>query len=260
MARPIRVEEEQLEHCPDWATSLGSHLPNTRQWTARRGGQLVGGAVLWTGSRHGTVHIEAAGDFDAVGTALLGALVAGVPGELELTVDRDRPMVRETTLSELGFAVVEQVVEVERTLGTLERPGPLLRPLPLAGLERTHQVELVERILGQPGAALLTELEERHAWREPWAVLHRGAEPVAVVLPVWEPPLPGSIAWMGVVPEARGQSLGHEVHRWGLFVLQAIGASAYLDHTELENAAMRSVFVRNGCLERRVLCTWRRAG
>lgn len=261
MERSIRVREEVLERSPEWATSLGQPLPNTRQWTARVGGELVGGAVLWTTSRHGTLLLEALADGAPVGLALLREVLARVDGPVELTVDAGAPMVPEVELRRAGLAVRERVVEVERALGTVRPAADGLQARPLDARPPGEQQALVGRILGsqEAGRALLEELKDRFVERDAWAVLRRGSAEVGVVLPVWEPPQPGSIAWMGVLPDARGQGLGRALHRWGLCALQRLGATLYLDHTEVENAPMRAVFARNGCAEKRVLWTWSRA-
>ncbi|MEZ4241305.1 MAG: GNAT family N-acetyltransferase [Myxococcota bacterium] len=58
------------------------------------------------------------------------------------------------------------------------------------------------------------------------------------------PPTWSGLAWMGLVPEARGRGLGHAVHAHGLSLLRRLGGTVYHGGTSLDNAPMRACFAR----------------
>lgn len=70
-----------------------------------------------------------------------------------------------------------------------------------------------------------------------------------MVLPlVWAGDSPeGTLSYVGILPEHRGEGLGRRLHRAGLLLLARAGAQSYLGSTGIRNEAMARVFERNDC-------------
>lgn len=86
---------------------------------------------------------------------------------------------------------------------------------------------------------------------ERWVVVSDDDSEIGVVLPQTFPDHPevGTIFYLGVVPERRGQGAGRRLHRYGMGRLRAVKAERYVDSTDPRNEAMRAVFRANGCHE-----------
>jgi GNAT superfamily N-acetyltransferase len=77
-----------------------------------------------------------------------------------------------------------------------------------------------------------------------------GAEPVAFICAQVRPSNGWSrIAYMGVVPQARGRGLGRWVHRHGFAMLRRQGGKLYHGGTAADNAPMLALFASHGCRE-----------
>lgn len=70
-----------------------------------------------------------------------------------------------------------------------------------------------------------------------------------VVLPQVFPdePTTGTLFYLAVVPDRRGEGLGGQIHRFGLSEPKKRGASRDVGSTATENLAMISIFRANGC-------------
>jgi len=64
------------------------------------------------------------------------------------------------------------------------------------------------------------------------------------------------IAYMGLVPEARGKGLGREVHLHGIQMLREQGGTLYHGGTARENTAMIHLFQTHGCIESAAMMEW----
>lgn len=66
------------------------------------------------------------------------------------------------------------------------------------------------------------------------------------------------IAYMGVVPEARGQGLGRWTHRHGFAMLRQQGGKLYHGGTSGDNLPMQHLFLSHGCTEFQRMVEWER--
>ena len=82
---------------------------------------------------------------------------------------------------------------------------------------------------------------------EEWFAVSDG-EPVGVLLPQVYPdkPLEGTIFYVGVAPERRGQGFGSRLHQLGLAMLRERGAVRYVGSTDERNLPMLKVFEKAG--------------
>lgn len=82
-----------------------------------------------------------------------------------------------------------------------------------------------------------------------WYVVSDARGDVGVVLPQVFPdePTVGTLFYVAVLPERRGQGLGSAMHRFGLSELARRGARNYVGSTDPENSAMIAIFRANGC-------------
>lgn len=82
---------------------------------------------------------------------------------------------------------------------------------------------------------------------EEWFAVSDG-EPVGALLPQVYPddPLEGTIFYIGVVPERRGQGFGSRLHQLGLAMLRERGAVRYVGSTDERNLSMLKVFEKAG--------------
>ncbi len=82
-----------------------------------------------------------------------------------------------------------------------------------------------------------------------WYVVADGRSDVGVVLPQVFPddPTTGTLFYVAVLPERRGEGLGRALHAFGLSELARRGARNYVGSTDPENTAMIAIFEANGC-------------
>lgn len=83
-----------------------------------------------------------------------------------------------------------------------------------------------------------------------WYVASDADGVIGVVLPQPFPddPSVGTLLYLGVAPERRGQGLGRQLHWLGLSELSRRGARSYVGSTAPANAAMVAIFTANGCV------------
>lgn len=81
-----------------------------------------------------------------------------------------------------------------------------------------------------------------------WYAVTDSLGDLGVVLPqvFADRPEEGTLFYIGIHPERRGQGFGRQLHRWGLAELVARGATRYVGSTDLRNAPMLAVFASNG--------------
>lgn len=104
-------------------------------------------------------------------------------------------------------------------------------------------------------ASALADLREMRAFAETafdattWVIVSDDEGEVGVLLPQPYPDEPdrGTLFYVGVFPERRGRGLGTMLHRHGLGLLRGRGVTRYLGSTDVDNAPMLAVFLRNGC-------------
>lgn len=82
-----------------------------------------------------------------------------------------------------------------------------------------------------------------------WYLVRDDRGDVGVVLPQVFPdePTTGTLFYVAVVPERRGEGLGRALHRFGLSELAKRGAKAYVGSTDATNEPMIAIFTANGC-------------
>ena len=82
-----------------------------------------------------------------------------------------------------------------------------------------------------------------------WFVLSDAHGDVGVVLPqvVPEDLTTGTLFYVAVLPERRGEGLGRAVHAFGLSELARRGARSYVGSTDPDNTPMIAIFEANGC-------------
>jgi RimJ/RimL family protein N-acetyltransferase len=82
-----------------------------------------------------------------------------------------------------------------------------------------------------------------------WRVALLDGVPVGLILPLsfGGDPERGTLSYVGVLPEFRGQGIGGRLHLAGLALLASAGVQRYVGSTDVRNEAMARVFARNGC-------------
>ena len=82
-----------------------------------------------------------------------------------------------------------------------------------------------------------------------WYVVVDSRSEVGVVLPQVFPgnPTTGTLLYVAVLPERRGEGLGRALHAFGLSELARRGARDYVGSTDPDNAPMIAIFAANGC-------------
>lgn len=93
--------------------------------------------------------------------------------------------------------------------------------------------------------------------RRGWWVLRRGADAVGVVLGVVDPgpPATSGLQYISLEPTLRGGGRGRALAREALARLRGLGAAVHRDATDVDNAAMASIF--EGLGMRRIGGLWR---
>lgn len=80
-----------------------------------------------------------------------------------------------------------------------------------------------------------------------WVFVDDPSGRVGVVLPHADPDGRGTLFYLGVVPERRGEGLGRALHAYGLRALRRRGATRYEGSTDERNAPMLAIFCHNEC-------------
>jgi ribosomal protein S18 acetylase RimI-like enzyme len=241
-------------------------------WVALRGGTVVARAAWWGGPDDAApVALDwfDPGADPAVGAALLTAAGFTVDYHLMLPADwREDPGVRaaaEARIAAAGLAGRRPVVERLKYLwtpavGLPARPDRLsYAPVPdeetlrdvlrriLVGSLDVHQRRTVAE--QGPDAAVDEELEFLTWLPSPqdwWRLGHDAAgRPVGIVVPARNHASP-VIAYVGVLPEARGHGYGYDLLVEGTHLLVAEGAERIGADTDVTNRPMAAAFVRAG--------------
>ena len=84
---------------------------------------------------------------------------------------------------------------------------------------------------------------------ETWVIAYKDEQPVGVIFAQrYDDKLEeGSLFFIGVLPEFRGQGLCKVLHAKGLEMLAGIGVKEYVGSTDVQNEAMIRTFAANGC-------------
>ena len=84
---------------------------------------------------------------------------------------------------------------------------------------------------------------------ETWVVAYQQGQPVGVIFAqrYHDKLEEGSLFFIGVLSEFRGQGLGKLLHAKGLEMLAEIGVKEYVGSTDVQNEAMICTFAANGC-------------
>lgn len=85
-----------------------------------------------------------------------------------------------------------------------------------------------------------------------WLLVADPQGEIGVVLPYLSrgDPSRGMVAYLGVVPERRGQGNGTTLHAYGLHRLAQLGATRYIGSTDTRNVPMRRIFAANQAVAR----------
>lgn len=177
----------------------------------------------------------------------------------------------QTALEETGFDLVGKRIEYRTTLDMLptEEGSPLTwRTLEEIGLP--FAAHLLQRCsIGDPHSsdseapieAINEFLSDTELTTSPDCVQigYLSDTPVAFICAQVMPKTGWSrIAYMGVVPEARGKGLGRWTHRHGFAMLRQQGGTLYHGGTSADNQPMQHLFLSHGCTEFRRMVEWER--
>jgi RimJ/RimL family protein N-acetyltransferase len=163
-------------------------------------------------------------------------------------------------LTEAGFRVHRSKIYVGRDLANL---GEVESPFTWRTLDEIGAQEFLEWLIrvseGDPFEEeprdykreyqeLLEHAGERLD-RRLWRVALQDGLPVGLILPLsfGGDPERGTLSYVGVLPEFRGQGIGARLHLAGLALLAGAGVQRYVGSTDVRNEAMARVFARNGC-------------
>lgn len=85
---------------------------------------------------------------------------------------------------------------------------------------------------------------------ERWILLSDEIGEIGVVLPqvYSHAPRSGTLFYVGVMPNRRGEGLGREIHQFGLQRLLGMGVLDYRGSTDAMNVPMLAIFKANGCV------------
>lgn len=84
---------------------------------------------------------------------------------------------------------------------------------------------------------------------EKWVVIFHENQAVGVVLPqvYQDKPYQGTLAYICILPQARGKGYGKKIHLYGLNQLKNQGVIRYIGSTSEMNLHMINIFKSNGC-------------
>lgn len=185
-------------------------------------------------------------------TALVEPLLerARARGITRLTSRQERGEPVLPLLLAAGFEVVDERVEYEARVADLpveaDCPWHWTASGPASLIDRAGVGPAWEE--DDDGATILAHHQSSPAEHREARFAWDGETPVAFVLPRvliasgW-----GTLSYLGLLPELRGQGLGLHVHRHGFARLRALGAQRYHGGTSASNLPMRRLFERHGC-------------
>jgi ribosomal protein S18 acetylase RimI-like enzyme len=244
---------------------------------AESGGEPVGVALGAIGRRIFTVVELRAAEVavDAAAGALVRYLRAQLPGfALEARTHAGAAGdALASAFAHVGLALIRDEVTYGRTLPA-DGTG-LSTPFVFSGYEETGKAAMVDALAevsrddpyftrrGMDALAALDEMIENNSTdgrldSSLWYLAELDRRLAGVVLGQCKPDThEGSFAYIGLTPEFRGTGLGRHLHRAGLDLLAAAGATEYRDATALDNHAMQRVFEHNGCARLGSARVWR---
>jgi GNAT superfamily N-acetyltransferase len=84
---------------------------------------------------------------------------------------------------------------------------------------------------------------------ETWVIAYKDDQPVGVIFAqrYHDKLEEGSLFFIGVLPDFRGQGLGKVLHAKGVEMLAEIGVKEYVGSTDVQNEAMIRTFAANDC-------------
>jgi RimJ/RimL family protein N-acetyltransferase len=202
----------------------------------------------------------------AKGAAALAAIARALKEECVRTNASLLSWERETDadwnrlLIEAGFEVHRRKIYVGRDLSALSELEPPFTWRTLAEIgDREFLDWLIRASAGDPFEDEPRDYEREykelleHAGdrldRGLWRVALLDGVPVGMVLPLsfGGDPERGTLSYVGVLPEFRGEGLGGRLHLAGLALLAGAGVQRYVGSTDVRNEPMARVFARNGC-------------
>jgi RimJ/RimL family protein N-acetyltransferase len=171
---------------------------------------------------------------------------------------------REALLAEADFTFVEERVHYERSLDAPPTEADPFTYRAYADVGKARFLEALAEIV--PPAELerlaMTARERLDTWLRRAALGPRGLDTslwrlasldgalagVVLAQPDYPREREGTVLYLGLVPAQRGRGLGVMLHRSALEALRRAGAARYVDATAVDNAAMRRVMTRDGCV------------
>lgn len=166
-----------------------------------------------------------------------------------------------TGLEQAGFRVARRKAYVDRSLEADLPPDP--PGLELRTLADVAEADFLSRMtaatVGDPFEDRKEGTDPAEEWKaliayagerfDPsrWFLVDDAEGPVGVVLPQATSDENGTLFYVAVLPERRGEGLGTRLHAKGLHLLAGQGVTNYFGSTDLRNEAMSRVFERNGC-------------
>ncbi len=193
------------------------------------------------------------------GGEVLSALADESAGKRLELLARDAGPALEAAAVSAGFAVVHRQVRVSGSLAGVGRPRH--RPLTFrtyGEVGRRGMLAVLNAVwsggpgpTGVPPAVALDEFIDAAPDTSLWRVAYHRGEPAGAMLPllVDDDPPSGVLLYIGVCAALRRRGLGRALHAEALWRLRSAGAEVYRDSTTLDNAAMRHLFARAGCVE-----------
>jgi GNAT superfamily N-acetyltransferase len=193
------------------------------------------------------------------GSAILIAYGEPTPELVPEVMDR----AREIGARRMGLRITGPTDAFQRALllaGWLDMGERVEFKTPVEKLPTEDGTPMSWREAGDDAAPLLARAAEgdphgRDVRDEPAALLREGdrvaiGDDVAVVCTRVDPKDGWcTIAYLGLVPEARGKGLGKWVHRHGFAMMRAQGGKLYHGGTATSNKAMIALFKAHGCRE-----------
>src|SRR5579859_4578647 len=253
-----------------WDDSF-THLPHFRAEAyllARRGNCVVGRMESILVEPHeailGDPMVMPGEDVEEVARALLEKgmdVTKNLKVEKVMVLLQDRlPYLNEVAafLPSLGFSSSYQKALYEMVAGLLpvEVSGPAANYRVLSGPSDLDASRVLGDILSQPVSREDEHTDAKHFLEELYAIgtdrvikgemALAGGEPIGLVLPGWldKKEKTASIAYVGIVPKARGKGLGLILYHHGLAKMKAAGARKFIDSTDVQNHSMRKIFER----------------
>lgn len=207
-------------------------------------------------------------DMSVARKAFASFLLASFSGDRTEILSSDREEFRATNaaLKEAGFVVGREKAFVAREIAGYRSPyvdGCAYRTLAEIGEDRFVEI-MTEASRGDPFEDAVTRDPMRDfrdlidyagemfdpTW---WRVAFLEGAPAGVVLPqaFTGSTREGTLFYVGVLEDFRGQGLGRTLHAGGLEFLADRGITRYVGSTDRRNLPMLAVFAANGCQQTR---------